>query len=83
MPLHCLSQTQIGYSLKEEQSQNSTKPEVLVTTLTKICRMPLHASKHGHALVKNTCIKALHGTIHVLPGSLVDNRRSSDPPNEH
>jgi hypothetical protein len=82
MPPYRLSRTETGHPLKEEGAQNGTEPEVLVGTLSTLCKLSLHAYQHGRTPVKNVGLQTLNGTMHVCPGGLVKGCRSSNPPDQ-
>jgi hypothetical protein len=81
MPPYRLSGTETGHPLKEEGAQDSTKPKFLIGTLPTLCKLSLHAYKHGSTPVKNGGLQALNGTMHMCLEGLMKGCRSSNPPN--
>ena len=65
MPPYCLSGIETGNPLEEEGAYNSTKPKFLVGTLSTLCKLSLHAYKHGGTLVKNSFLQTLNDTMHM------------------
>jgi hypothetical protein len=81
MALYCLPRAKARHSLKEERTQYSPKPKVLVPSSMIVDELFLHACKHGSAPVKNNGIQALNCTMHMCTGGLMKCYRSHDLPN--
>jgi hypothetical protein len=82
MSSHCHPRTEARNSLKEKRAQNGPEPEVPMGPLTEICQLPPHHLEQCSAPVKNMCIHALKGTVHLCARSLMMGGRASNSPNE-
>jgi hypothetical protein len=82
MSSHCHSRTEKWNSLKEKRAQDGPEPEVPVVPLTTICQLPPHHLEQCSAPVKNLCIHALKGTVHLCTRRLMYGGRTSNSPYE-
>jgi hypothetical protein len=82
MSSHCHPRTETWNSLKEKRAQDGPEPEVLVVPLTAIYQLPLYYLEQCGAPVKNLCIHALNGTVHLCARRLMCGSRAGNSPNE-
>ena len=82
MSLYHNPRTKAWNSLEKEGTQNSPEPEVPLFPLMAICQLPLHNLEQCGAPVKDLCIHALKGTVHLCARSLMMGGRASNSPNE-
>jgi hypothetical protein len=63
--------TETQNSLKKERTQDGPEPKVPLGPLSAICQLPLHALEQCGTLVKNLCIHALDGIVHLCARNLM------------
>jgi hypothetical protein len=79
---HCHPRTETWDSLEEKRAQDGPEPEVPLVPLTTICQLPLHYLEQCGAPVKNLCIHALNGTVHLCARRLMYGGRAGNSPYE-
>jgi hypothetical protein len=58
-------------SPKKERTQDGPEPEVPLCLLSTIYQLPLHALEQCGTPIKNLCIHALNGIVHLCARSVM------------